>query len=95
VNVKHWSNYVADQYPEGKERWSSFDKQVGGNHYKDKPIQPIEYILANNLGFCEGSAIKYITRYKDKGKAGDIRKAIHYLEIILETMEKSPGNLEE
>ena len=61
-------------------------KQVGGNHYKDCKIQPIEYIVGNDLTFCEGNAIKYITRHRRKGEgAKDIEKAIHYLEMILET----------
>ena len=61
-------------------------KQVGGSHYKDCKIQPIEYIVGNDLTFCEGNAIKYITRHRRKGEgAKDIHKAIHYLEMILET----------
>ena len=61
-------------------------KQVGGNHYKDCKIQPIEYIVGNDLTFCEGNAVKYITRHRRKGEgAMDIQKAIHYLEMILET----------
>lgn len=63
---------------------SAFDKQVSGNHYKDKGIQPIVYIHANNLGFCEGNVIKYVTRHKDKNGRADIEKAIHYLELLLE-----------
>ena len=62
----------------------SLNEQVGGDHYKSLPIQPIEYILANNLGWCEGNAIKYISRYKQKGQSKDIEKAIHYLQILLE-----------
>jgi len=63
---------------------SVFDKQVSGNHYKDKGIQPIVYIHANNLGFCEGNVIKYVTRHKEKNGRADIEKAIHYLELLLE-----------
>lgn len=63
---------------------SALDKQVSGDHYKDKGIQPIVYILANNLGFCEGNVVKYVTRHKEKNGAADIRKAIHYLELLLE-----------
>jgi hypothetical protein len=63
---------------------SALDKQILGNHYKDKGIQPIVYIHANNLGFCAGNVVKYVTRYKIKGGAADIRKAIHYLELLLE-----------
>ena len=63
---------------------SALDKQVSGSHYKDKGIQPISYIHANNLGFCEGNVIKYVTRHKDKNGRADIEKAIHYLELLLE-----------
>ena len=47
-------------------------------------IQPAHFINENNLEFAEGNAIKYICRHKSKGKAKDIEKAIHYLEMILE-----------
>jgi hypothetical protein len=60
-------------------------KQVGGNHYKDCKIQPIEYIVANNLTYSEGNVIKYVTRSRRKGGRKDIEKAMHYLEMILET----------
>ena len=63
------------------------NKQIGGDHYK-LPIQPIEYIVKNNLGYREGNVIKYVTRYKNKGGVEDIKKAIHYLEMILEDYVK-------
>tara|TARA_R110000796_G_scaffold89809_1_gene193436 strand:+ start:1577 stop:1894 length:318 start_codon:yes stop_codon:yes gene_type:complete len=58
--------------------------QVGGEHYKHMHIQPIEFIMANNLGFCEGNAIKYICRYMSKGGTQDLDKAIHYLQLLKE-----------
>ena len=61
----------------------SLDKQEGGGHYQI-PIQPVEYIVKNSLGFREGNVIKYVTRHDKKNGAEDIRKAIHYLEMILE-----------
>jgi len=60
------------------------DRQVGGNHYKDCVIQPTEYIVKNKLDFLEGNVVKYITRHKTKGQEEDIRKVIHYAELILE-----------
>ena len=71
---------------------SALDKQVSGSHYKDKGIQPIVYIHANNLGFCEGNVIKYVTRHKDKNGAADIKKAIHYLELLLELEYKDASS---
>ena len=61
-------------------------KQVGGNHYSRYNIQPIDFIIANKLDWCEANAVKYITRHPHKGGVEDIRKAIHYLEILLERM---------
>lgn len=65
--------------------------QYGGNHYKSKGIQPIEYILANDLGFCEGNVVKYITRYKDKNGIEDLKKARHYLDFLIEEENKKKG----
>ena len=58
--------------------------QVGGEHYKQMKIQPVEYIHANSLSFLEGNVVKYITRHKTKNKAQDIRKIIHYCTLILQ-----------
>ena len=63
---------------------SALNKQVGGAHYRDKGIQPIIYIHANNLGFCEGNVVKYVTRWRDKNGVADLKKAIHYLELLIE-----------
>ena len=63
---------------------SALNVQVGGGHYKDMKIQPVEYIHANNLSFLEGNVVKYITRHKTKNKAQDIRKIIHYCTLILQ-----------
>ena len=57
--------------------------QVGGSHYKDCKIQPIEFIHANNLGFMEGCIVKYAARHKQKNGAEDIKKIIHYANLIL------------
>ena len=63
-------------------------KQVGGSHYSTLSIQPIDYIVKNNLGYREGNVIKYVTRYKTKNGLEDIEKAIHYLEMIREEYGK-------
>ena len=59
-------------------------RQVGGDHYKGLPMQPIEYIMANELDYCEANVVKYITRHHLKGGAADIRKVIHYCELLLD-----------
>ena len=58
-------------------------KQVGGSHYQ-MAIQPIEFIQANGIGFIEGSIIKYAVRHRNKNGAEDIKKIIHYCELLLE-----------
>ena len=63
---------------------NALTKQVGGGHYKDFGIQPVEYIHANNLSFLEGNVVKYITRHKSKNGIEDIKKVIHYCELIIE-----------
>ena len=63
---------------------SALEVQEGGEHYKKLKIQPVEYINANNLSYFQGNVVKYVTRYKDKNGEQDLRKAIHYLELIIE-----------
>jgi hypothetical protein len=59
-------------------------RQEGGSHYATLAIQPVEFITANKLTFLEGCVIKRLCRHRVKGKAEDIRKAIHELELILD-----------
>ena len=67
---------------------SPLDVQVGGSHYKSMKIQPIEFILGNDLGFCEGNIIKYTCRYKQKGGVEDLNKVIHYARLLIEQIER-------
>ncbi len=57
--------------------------QVGGMHYLGMAIQPVEYILANEIGFCEGCVIKYVSRWRSKGGIEDLRKARHFLDLLI------------
>lgn len=66
---------------------SALNTQIGGSHYKDLPIQPVEFIERNNLGFCAGNVIKYVCRYKNKNGIEDLKKAKHYLELLIEIEE--------
>ena len=72
-------------YPEIKEGLDALSKQEGGSHYKSMKIQPVEFITANELGFLEGNVVKYICRHHAKNGSEDIRKAIHYCELLLQT----------
>lgn len=63
---------------------NALDKQVAGDHYKTLAIQPVEFIHANGIDYLAGNVVKYISRHKAKGGASDVRKAIHYCELILQ-----------
>ena len=60
------------------------DRQIGGDHYKKYSIQPVEFIMENNLDYCQANVIKYITRFRDKNGVEDLRKAKHYVEMLIE-----------
>jgi hypothetical protein len=67
----------------------SSKKQVGGNHYLKYKIQPVEFIIKNNIGFVEGNIIKYVLRFKDKGGIADLEKAKHYIELLIDSSKSS------
>ena len=61
--------------------------QIGGDHYKEKTIQPWDFIAANELGYFEGNIVKYVSRWRDKGGINDLKKARHYLDKLIELSE--------
>lgn len=65
------------------------DEQVGGNHYKDKKIQPAYYSEMNGMTFLEGCIVKRITRWKDPTGGGlkDLKKIKHEVDLIIEFHE--------
>jgi hypothetical protein len=68
---------------------SALTIQVGGGHYKKLRIQPVEYIFLNNIGYMEGSAIKYLTRWRDKNGIEDLKKAKHFIDLLIEMESKN------
>jgi hypothetical protein len=58
--------------------------QIGGDHYKKFAIQPIDFIEANGLSYSVGNIIKYCVRYQSKNGVQDLRKARHYLDMLIE-----------
>ena len=69
------------------------DRQEGGTHYRDRAIQPWDYIVANDLNFLAGNVVKYVTRYPYKNGIADLKKAQHYIEKLIEVEEeKSRGS---
>jgi hypothetical protein len=65
--------------------------QVGGGHYKNQAIQPIEYCMMNQLDACQSAVIKYITRFRFKNGIEDLEKAKHYIDIPISFEKKRMG----
>ena len=74
----HTSDLVLVNGKEETQVYNPLIAQEGGGHYKDRGIQPLEYTMQNNLSFCEGNVVKYISRYKSKNGVEDLAKVIHY-----------------
>ena len=70
----------------------AIEGQVGGSHYKDMVFQPVELIAALRCSFIQGCIIKYISRYKNKNGAQDIKKCIHYAQLAIELNDKRRCN---
>ena len=62
-------------------------RQVGGNHYKNFPIQPYEFISKNNLSFFQGCVVKYVCRYLQKNGIEDLEKIKHYCDLEIKKLK--------
>ena len=72
----------------------ALDTQVGGDHYKSMKIQPLEFIMANKLAYCEANVVKYISRWRNKNGVEDLRKAKHYIDLLIqEETQDEVGNV--
>lgn len=67
---------------------SALAAQVGGSHYRQMAIQPIEYIHANGIPFAEGNIIKYVSRWRSKNGIADLEKARHFIDLLIELERK-------
>lgn len=67
--------------------------QVGGDHYKSLKIQPTEFIHANNIPFIEGNIIKYVIRHRSKNGIEDLKKAKHYIDLLIQFEYESKENI--
>ena len=63
---------------------SALDTQVQGTHYKDMLIQPVEFIVKNDIAFLEANVIKYVCRHRAKNGLEDLEKAEHYIQLAKE-----------
>jgi hypothetical protein len=63
---------------------SANDMQVGGVHYKQFEYETWDVIRDWGLGYFDGNAVKYLSRWRHKGGVDDLRKAKHYIEKLIE-----------
>lgn len=63
---------------------SALNTQEGGSHYKKLAIEPVEYAFKNNLDFFQGNVVKYITRFRDKKGLEDLKKAKHFIDLLIQ-----------
>lgn len=80
---------------QGRENALPRTQQIGGAHYKQYPIQPIDYILANGIPYMEGNIVKYVTRWRTKGGIEDLRKAKHYIEWLIKHAQEEQQRAED
>jgi hypothetical protein len=62
------------------------ESQVGGTHYKTD-YEHWDLAIAIPLGYLEGCATKYVSRWRKKEGIKDLQKALHYLDKLMETAE--------
>lgn len=71
---------------------SPLEMQMGGDHYKKQAVQPIEFTMMNRWDACSHSALKYLTRWSDKGTPVlDLEKARHFCQLREATMKLATG----
>ena len=54
---------------------------------RDDPYEAIKVIEAWDLDFCLGNAVKYISRWKEKGGVNDLKKAVWYVNRRIQQLE--------
>lgn len=77
-----------DAYARCRDSHRPLARQEGGGHYKDMKIQPVEFIHANGIGYFEGNVIKYVSRWRAKGGVEDLKKARHYIDLLIDLEAK-------
>ena len=71
--------------------YNMIKESVSPDYYARYDIEPVSFIMRNQIPFAEGSVIKYVLRHDMKGGVEDIDKAIRYLEMIKEEKYNAKG----
>lgn len=67
---------------------SANDIQHGGDHYKGAKFQHWDLIAKCHIGYLEGCATKYASRWRKKNGIEDLNKAIHYVDKLIECVKE-------
>ena len=86
--IESHTNYILRRMKEVMDKEELTNTPIDPSHYNQWKIEPIEFIMANDLGFCEGNIIKYIMRWQMKNGVTDLKKARQYIDFIIEQEEK-------
>jgi hypothetical protein len=71
----------------------SNDKVEKPEHYTRYKIEPITFIVENEIPYCESNVIKYVCRWQHKHptkqvQIEDLKKARQYLDILIKKAEQ-------
>ena len=80
-----------ESYNESVKIYNMIKENVSPDYYARYDIEPISFIMRNNIPYAEGNVIKYVLRHDMKGGKEDIDNAIRYLEMIKEERYSAKG----
>ena len=80
-----------ESYNKNIKIYNMIKENVSPDYYARYDIEPISFIMRNNIPYAEGNVIKYVLRHDMKGGKEDIDKAIRYLEMIKEEKYNEEG----
>ena len=61
-------------------------------HYSRWKIEPVQFMMENDIPYVEGNIIKYIMRWRYKGGLEDLHKAQEYLNILIKNELEDGGD---
>jgi hypothetical protein len=61
------------------------ERQHGGDHYKGAEFQHWDLIVKNRIGYLEGHATKYLSRWRKKNGVEDLQKSLHFVDKLSES----------
>lgn len=63
-------------------------------HYADgRKHEPIDVIEDWDMGFFDGNALKYLSRWRKKGGVQDLKKARYYIDKLIEVIDRKDFRL--